>query len=364
MVQRWELQKTIHGLTFVSPLAQGANKRSKRWPSADCRKAVYGRESRLSSLDTAQTSILGRRRLPTPRTASAGRYLAVPLTEHSAQSIQRILARSGIIQFDDVFTREQLELINRTVDPLFASRQLEHRSYVHPDELVSINLWSVIFSEQMRDVLFSIMPDPVLYHCHIYEIAGTNGEPHIFGERLSGWHCDVSENDNAKEPTHVSVFVYLSDVGPTNGPFEFAQSTGHQWLSHKAPYVSVRGKPGTTFAWNRRFFHRAAPNLADVRRRILKLSIQKNQFPSAHLANKHFGQTLQSIEPGDHEIDLLLGRYQGKRPPTARAPAHLAVAQIEPNAQIVIPILPLLLPQIKSRLSALGQRAGIYRRKK
>lgn len=288
----------------------------------------------------------------------------MPLTEQSAQSIRQVLARSGIIQFDDVYSREELEFINRTADPLFFPRRWERRSYIHPDELVSIDLWSVIFSENMRDVLFSIMPDPVLYHCHIYEIAGTNDESHIFGERLSGWHCDVFENDETKEATHVSVFVYLSDVGPENGPFEFAPSTGRQWLLPKAPYASVLGKSGTTFAWNRRFFHRAAPNLADMRRRILKLSIQKNRFPSSHLANKHFEKTLQSIDAGDLEIDLLLGRYQGTQPPTTRSTSYLPVAQIEPIAQISIQPLTLLVPQIKSRISSLGRRAGITGPKK
>lgn len=287
----------------------------------------------------------------------------MPPPEKPAQSIQRILVRSGIIQFADVFSPEELEVINRTADPLFFSRQSESRSYVYANELVSLNLWSVIFSEKMRALLFSIMPDPVLYHCHIYEIAGTNGEPHIFGERLSGWHCDVFDDEKTTEPTHVSVFVYLNEVGPTNGPFEFALSTGHQWLSPRAPFVSVHGKSGTTFAWNRRFFHRAAPNLADARRRILKLSIQKNRFPSAHLTNTHFGKVLQSIAPGDLEIDLLLGRYQGTQAPTARAPAHLAAAEIKPNAQISISTLPLLVPQIKSRISTLGRRLGISRLK-
>ena len=118
------------------------------------------------------------------------------------------------------------------------------------------------------------------------------------------------------DPTHVSIFVYLTDVGPEDGAFEFIPGVPRtKWLHNGTPYCSVQGPKGFSFAWHRNYYHRASPNRGPVRRRLAKLSIQSNEYPSHHLKNPHFSKVIAETPPGDPRMDLLLGRYQGKTAP-------------------------------------------------
>lgn len=254
----------------------------------------------------------------------------------SAAQLQHTLNHEGIVALEPLYTPAELQAIKTAIDPLLASRLDEKRAYVHPDEMVSLGIWDMVFSEKMLALLFSIMPDPVLYHCHIYEIAANNNAPHIFGDSLAGWHRDEDSEYASGIPTHISLFVYLTDVGAGDGAFEFVPSKARQWLTDGTPYISVMGKAGYTFAWNRPYFHRASPNRGPVRRRLLKLSFQRNQYPSVHLGNPHFQQVLKMIAPGNVEMDLLLGRYQGKEVPKLRSFTAPAFTPVAPNEKMVI----------------------------
>lgn len=264
-------------------------------------------------------------------------------------TLQDVLQREGIARLGDIYAADEVRALNVAVDPIFSARASENRAYVHPDEILAAGLWPLVFSKHMRSILFSVMPDPVLYHCHVYEIAGQNNEPHIFGESLSGWHCDVDDERDCGEPTHISLFVYLTDVRVGNGAFEFAPSTSGQWLKPNAPYISVFGPRGYSFIWNRRFFHRAAPNHSSLRRRILKLSVQRNRYPSTHLGNDHFKSVRRSLPTGDKEMDILLGRYQGTVAPILKTAVAPTWNHILPNQKLAIPAWPLLTSQLRRK---------------
>lgn len=268
------------------------------------------------------------------------------------ESLHHILTKQGIVKFDNVFSPEELSAIKASIDPIFEAKKNQARSYVHPDELVNAGLWQTIFSEKMLSVLFSIMPDPVLYHCHVYEIAGNSTTPHIFGNILTGWHRDPDSEYNPNYPTHISLFIYLTDVGEGDGAFEFIPFR-LRWLKRSTPYISVLGQSGFTFAWNRPFYHRASPNYGRTRRRLLKLSIQRNEFISTHLSNKHFQSVLKLIPPGDAKMDLLLGRYQGKTAPSFALPDALPLEKLKPNKVLEISNKQLSWGQIKKALITL-----------
>jgi hypothetical protein len=225
--------------------------------------------------------------------------------------LSRILSTDGICYFDDIYSSDEVNSINTAIDPLLASRGHERRAYVHVDEMGDLGLLNTVLSPRMKALLFSMMSDPVLYHCHIYEIAANATRSHIFDETLSGWHRDPDSEYHPNEATHVSVFVYLTDVGEDDGTFQFIPQNPLHWLWKSTPRVSVTGKAGFSFAWNRAYFHRAAPNRGPRRRRLLKLSIQPNKFTSIHLTNEHFQRVLASTSSGDLEMDVLLGRFQG-----------------------------------------------------
>lgn len=267
---------------------------------------------------------------------------------YPAEAIQHILQDEGIIQIENIYSSSELQAIKQAVDPILLSRIQEARAYVTPDEMLNLGVWPIIFSQRMMSVLFSIIPDPVLYHCHIYEIAANNNTPHIFGNELAGWHRDEDSEYHNRKTTHVSIFVYLTDVDAMDGAFEFVPSKKpKRWLKRGTPFISVIGNMGFSFVWNRSFFHRASPNRGSIRRRLLKLSIQGNEFPSVHLKNTHFQRVLASIPEGNPEMDILLGRYQGKKSPLVPDKESLRVAKLTPTDKISIPTSQLYISQLR-----------------
>ena len=245
------------------------------------------------------------------------------------------LLKAGICELPELYTQEEIAAMNAAMDPLLTSRLHEKRAYVHPDEMLELGLMPMVFSERMMNVLFSIMPDPVLYHCHVYEIAANNTSSHIFAETLKGWHRDPDSSYVDGDPTHVSLFVYLRDVGAEDGAFEFVPNVPRtKWLHNGTPYISVRGPKGYSFAWHRNYYHRASPNRGPVRRRLVKLSVQSNEYPSHHLSNEHFSKVIAQTPAGDPRMDLLLGRYQGKKAPQLEPLPWPEVGPIATNSEL------------------------------
>jgi len=260
--------------------------------------------------------------------------------------VDAMLNANGICSLDPVYSGDEISRLNRAVDDLLGTRALEKRSYVHVDELRELGMLETLLGDRMRDVLFSIMPDPVLYHCFVIETAGNDPEPNLFADTLAGWHRDRDCSFSKAEPTHVSIFVYLSDVGASDGAFEFVPQNPNERLRSSTPTVLVTGRAGYTFAWQRSYFHRASANRGPRRRRIAKISIQRNAFRSIHLSNEHFKSVLAATPSGDPATDLLFGRYQGKKPPHVDRPA----ATLRPYA-----IAPTGTIMLEDRALALGQ---------
>jgi ectoine hydroxylase-related dioxygenase (phytanoyl-CoA dioxygenase family) len=229
--------------------------------------------------------------------------------------LPRILGEDGIARVPDIYTADEIAAINAVMDPFFQKKSAERRAYVWPDDMMELGIFETILSHSLKNVLFSIMPDPVIYHMLSSEIAGSNTKSHVFGDLPGGWHRDPDCSYFPKDPTHVSIFVYLTDVGPGNGCFELVPRLPHAPLESDSPVVSMMGRRGTSFVWHRSFYHRAAPNTSAQRRRIIKLSIQRNEFPSMHLRQDYFRRTLAEVPRGDARTDVLLGRYQGKQAP-------------------------------------------------
>jgi ectoine hydroxylase-related dioxygenase (phytanoyl-CoA dioxygenase family) len=233
---------------------------------------------------------------------------AVPVTEDGARALRRQLVTTGICTLPPVFRPDELSEINRGVDEAFAARRDEDRAYVRIDEMWELALLPLIFNAQMIDLIFASVDSPVLYHCHMYEIAGRSNAPHIFGETLSGFHTDRDSEWNPRQPTHVSIFVYLSQVDANSSPFEFVIGPPTQWLSRQTPVAEMLGAPGTTFLWNRSFYHRAAPNRSEVRRRLLKLSIQPKDAYNPLLGDEPFETVRSAVGEGaEPRLAHLLG---------------------------------------------------------
>lgn len=225
------------------------------------------------------------------------------------------LASRGILGVGDVYTVAELARLNTLMNPLFAARTREDRAYVRPDDMVAADIFHLVLSRKMKNLLLSIVPDPVLYHLHAYEIAANRAQSHVFSEQPSGWHRDPDSEFFADDPTHVSVFVYLSEVAKDDGPFEFVPQRPAESIRPDSPAVSMTGHTGMSFVWHRSYYHRAAPNRGPRRRRLIKISIQSNSFHSLHLRQPFFQRAIAKIPAGDDEVDVLLGRYQGQVAP-------------------------------------------------
>jgi hypothetical protein len=247
------------------------------------------------------------------------------------------IAEYGIAVVDDIYSVNELALINSVMTPLFQKRSGEARSYVRPDDMMEAGILDRLLSPAMRDVLLSVVPDPVLFHFHAYEIAGKSNRSHIFADQLGGWHRDPDSAYFAGDPTHVSVFVYLSDVAEEDGAFEFSPHRPDHPLRSDSPVVKMTGPVGMSFAWHRSFYHRASPNRGPRRRRLLKISIQPNSFPSVHLGKEFFRKAIDQVPAGDPLMDMLLGRYQGRKAPRLRPSRPVRPEKPEASRAIDVP---------------------------
>jgi hypothetical protein len=105
-----------------------------------------------------------------------------------------------------------------------------------------------------------------------------------------------------------------------------------------------------SFVWRRCHYHRAAPNRGPRRRRLLKISVQPNAFRSAHLGNEFFRKVVDETPTGDAEMDLLLGRYQGRAAPRLEPTRSIPFFDVEPEGRINLPAH--VLKQLKTREDA------------
>ena len=273
-------------------------------------------------------------------------------------SASQVLIDDGIFVTPGMFTTEEIAAINDRLDPIFQPHAADNRSYAHADQLYSSGALDLLLKPKFRDLLFEIMPDPVLYHCHAYEIAARKERSHILSERLSGFHADIDSEWTKSAPTHVSVFVYLSDVSADDGAFEFVTRKPSALLTPGSPVATMTGQRGTTFAWNRSYYHRASPNRGATRRRLFKLSIQNNRFFSRFLKRDHFVRLREMIPPGaDPHYDLLLGRFQGGAAPTFSPTDATAVGSVAANRRLELSPVELVKENLRSRgRRALGKR--------
>jgi hypothetical protein len=270
--------------------------------------------------------------------------------------LNEILVESGIARVPDIYTPSELVQINAAMDATFQQRAASGRAYVHADDMQRLGLFGVILSKTMRSLIFSIVPDAVLYHCHAYEIPGLCTKSHIFSESLSGYHRDPDSDYLPNKPTHISIFVYLTPVGHDDGAFEFIPRAPHKWLHASVPTILAMGQPGFSFVWQRGFYHRASPNRGPRRRRLIKISVQPNAYESVHLRNENFLRLLAAVSPGDPETDLLLGRYQGRAAPVLPDSPGSRAEALAPNGTLELSNVELAKVQLREKARQLKRR--------
>jgi hypothetical protein len=196
--------------------------------------------------------------------------------------LQKLLTSQGIAALDLGYSSSIVADWNRKLDGPFGLAAQSDRSYVDAEDLLENGVLQGLFNAPLREAISSISNDPVVCHCHAYEIAGGQEVSHIHAGALRGWHGDDEcvPHYKSNRAEFISIFVYLTDVdNGDDGAFELRPLKPDVPFCHGQPSIEVLGPAGTTFAFNRAFAHRARPNANGRRRRVLKLSIQERQLP-------------------------------------------------------------------------------------
>jgi hypothetical protein len=188
------------------------------------------------------------------------------------------LLEESFLSLEPLYTEETINHLNNKFDELFSS-QNSARRYVDSLDIYNLGMIDEIFTPKLISLIFSVIPNPVLYHCHSYEIEGLSSKPHIAaGNFLNGWHRDEDciHNLDNRGIQHVSLFVYLTHVGNEDGAFEVCNKKLGYFprLFKSSNFYKITGENGHSFLFNRTALHRASPNQNTTQRRVLKISFQ------------------------------------------------------------------------------------------
>lgn len=237
----------------------------------------------------------------------------------TADALRLGLSGAGIVHFGDLVPRDTVTAWNDALDPVFRADRSE-RAHVGADLLAETGVLQACLAPGVRALVAATAPDARLYHAHAYEIAAAADRPHIHAGRLAGWHRDTETIHDYRPGAarHISLFVYLSDVGDDSGAFELAPWPPETVRPGCLGAHRMTGPAGTTFAWNRSYYHRASPNRSPVRRRLLKLSWQPAGLRNDRIALPEFTRAAAAVD-GDEWLTVLLGGAgaHAALPPTA-----------------------------------------------
>ena len=226
----------------------------------------------------------------------------------------------GVAGLPCPYDLETLKRWNELLDAEFAKADDTNRNYVRIDQLFELGIFNEIFNDRLREVFLSIMPDPVLLCCHVYETLPSD-KPHVFGDSFNGWHRDVNvlPGLETNAPNFVTLFVNLSEVTEQSGAFEVAPGSFTGLGVDGMESIKLVGEVGTTCVWNRTLLHRASPNQSNSNRRILKISIQHNYLQNKHIFSDGFVKVLEGVRK--QEDELLTYMLGGKHAVSPRAPS-------------------------------------------
>jgi hypothetical protein len=222
-----------------------------------------------------------------------------------------ILRTKGITDIDCPFDKDTLDRWNKVLDPLFKKESEKAngpRSYILIQDLLDAGIFEEFWNAPMRSFVRSIIPDAVIESFEFSETITLQKEADLYGIN-NEWHRDIQQLPglSADEPLYVSIFIYLSEVGPESGGFEIRPVPPSIPFSHGDQIINMQGPIGTTFVWNRGFYHRASMNRSALKRRIFKVSLQHNYLESAMVASDLHKTLREKFSSEDPYLYFLLG---------------------------------------------------------
>ncbi|MGI1999544.1 hypothetical protein [Shewanella frigidimarina] len=196
----------------------------------------------------------------------------------NSELIKEKLHEHAFLFLEPIYSDSTIDNFNCKFECIF-SKQKKPRRYVDALDIYKLGLIEDVFTPKLISLIYNIFPEPILYHCHSYEIDGFNSKPHISNDNfLDGWHRDMDciHDLEKREIQHVSLFVYLTNVGDNDGAFEICDKKLGYFprLFRSSNFYSIKGNKGSSFLFNRTAIHRASANENAVNRRVLKISFQ------------------------------------------------------------------------------------------
>jgi hypothetical protein len=177
------------------------------------------------------------------------------------------------------------------------------RRYVSADKLYELGILQEVLTNELQQLILSLIPNPVLFHCHAYSIPHSEFKNHIGFHHKSGWHRDHVESGVSENGVSAfSLFLYLTDVThEDNGVFELVPSyfQGDNIWGKKS--IRFKGDSGFCFLWDRSLYHRPHPNKASFSREIIKISVHSNGYPNSRINLPEF-KKLKEMSAGKHPL--------------------------------------------------------------
>ena len=201
-------------------------------------------------------------------------------------NLSNLYEKNGFIEFENIFEKEIIDKWNKILDNSYQT---------HNDQKVNVDLadlsqdgYSILkdfFNDKIKFIIDQLIKDPIIYYAGSNEIPGNQLKSHVNHNEIDGWHTDTGENLqylDYNKPYWITFFVYLSDVSENSGAFEITNLTKKKLINHNTKSHKLIGSKGKCFLWGNSHYHRASPNLASERRRILKIQIQHNYLQNTY----------------------------------------------------------------------------------
>src|SRR4051812_11895684 len=93
-----------------------------------------------------------------------------------------ILRNEGMCRLGEVFSPETLDRWNRILDAEFMLNGTGPKIEVRGERLHELGIFQEFFSSSMRRIIWTLMPDAILYDFHVLETIGGQSQPHVMAE--------------------------------------------------------------------------------------------------------------------------------------------------------------------------------------
>ena len=204
--------------------------------------------------------------------------------------IEKILNKfknDGVVIFKNFFDESVINEINFKINKYFIKNN--EVEFLRIDKLFELGIIEKILNNKLRNLIYHIIPDGILYRFHIVKTPGKQNDPWFNpNTKFGSWHIDRKVNGD-KGYNFVDFYIYLSNVEIDGGGYAYFP---HSKIINKADINKskrvITGKAGTAFLARVDWPHSATVNKNQKDRIMLRISLQKNYLHNSELEEEAF----------------------------------------------------------------------------